>query len=1236
MKHKLGGTVGVASAIGITAAVIVGASVSTRQLLSASRAVTHTHLVLDRLADVLARQTDAETGQRGFLLTGEPRFLDPYTAALSDTSGDIAAVRSLTVDNPAQQRSLDEVQQLSAAKFAELRRTIDLYKTDGPEAALRVVRTEAGRRIMDDLRAAIARMRDREQVLLVSRTAAANANAIRTLLALAALALAASLLAVRFTRSAPPTVPVPAGPPFGVPARSAWVARYGLAAVAVAVAAVLHVEFARAFGSVPLFITFFPAVVIVAGLAGAGPGLVATALSSLILDYYFLPPFHTFAVTSNGDLLGLTIFAGTTLFISLLGGRLQQARSARAVTRQQELLAVTLVSIGQGVIVTDTAGRVTFLNPVAERLTGWPLADAVDRPHTDVFRLVNESTLEAVEAGVDPAIRTGASATLPGGILLVARDGRRIPVDDNLAPVRGADGAVRGVVVVFRDTSEKRAAETALQENRARHDAALASMTDAVFISDAQGNFVEFNDAFASIHRFASKDQCASRLADYRDILDVFLPDGTVAPLEQWAVPRALRGERVANAEYTMRRKDTGETWAGSYSFGPIRDEDGQVVGAVVVGRDVTELKRTREAIQNSERQFRTMADAIPQLAWTARPDGFIDWYSRRWYEYTGTAPGTMEGWGWEAVHDPQTLSEVMRAWTASIATGQPFEMVFPLRRADGQFRTFLTRCEPSRDADGRVVQWIGTNTDIEDLTRADEARGRLAAIVESSDDAILSKRLDGTILTWNAAAERLFGYPAAEVIGGSIMRLVPPDRMDEERAMLDRLALGERCEHIETVRLCRDGRRIDVSLTISPIKDAAGRVIGASKIARDITERKRAQGAVAAAMLVAEEARAAAEAANRSKDQFIAVLSHELRTPLNPVLATATLLLADPRFDADTREQLQVIARNVEFEVCLIDDLLDVTRIQRGAVELKREPVELAAVLRLVAETCGADAAAKRVAVTVDLPDGPCWVDGDAARLRQVFWNLLKNAVKFTPAGGTIGICGRRDADATVVVTITDDGVGIEPAALGKIFDAFEQADGSVSKTFGGLGLGLTISRAMVELHGGTIAAASAGTGRGATFEVRLPQARAPGRLAPAAPAPGPESPAEAVVPLRILLVEDHVDTARVMSRLLRSKGHRVEHAADVSSALGLLKDDVFDLLLSDLGLPDGSGWEIMRSIRTQGSTLPGIALSGYGQDNDVQTSLAAGYSAHLTKPVNIPLLIDKISQIRAGAKAA
>ena len=295
-----------------------------------------------------------------------------------------------------------------------------------------------------------------------------------------------------------------------------------------------------------------------------------------------------------------------------------------------------------------------------------------------------------------------------------------------------------------------------------------------------------------------------------------------------------------SRSEFRIHRRDDGEV-RDIQSVQTVRtNEKGEAEWVIGTNLDITERKQAEAKERESQEQFHTMAEAMPQLAWMAQPDGFITWYNQRWYDYTGTTPQQMEGWGWQSVHDPETLPEVLVRWKASIATANPFEMVFPLRRADGAFRPFLTRVTPLKDQRGRVLRWFGTNTDVHELKRAEEASARLAAIVDSSDHAIIGKDLNGIITSWNHGAERLFGYTEREVIGQSITILIPAELPEEEAGILDTLRRGNPIKHFETTRRRKDGTTVEVSLTVSPIRNSSGEVVGASKIARDITERKR------------------------------------------------------------------------------------------------------------------------------------------------------------------------------------------------------------------------------------------------------------------------------------------------------------------------------------------------------------------------------------------------------------
>jgi len=391
------------------------------------------------------------------------------------------------------------------------------------------------------------------------------------------------------------------------------------------------------------------------------------------------------------------------------------------------------------------------------------------------------------------------------------------------------------------------------------------------------------------------------------------------------------------------------------------------------------------------------------------------------------------------------------------------------------------------------------------------------------------------------------------------------------------------------------------------------------------IAERTRVEEDLRAAKISAERAKATAEEANQAKDHFLAVLSHELRTPLTPVLAAVSLLKRE-QLPERAQERLELIRRNVELQSQLIDDLLDVTRIVRGKVELDRRKIDLFTILERAAEVCRPDLNARRLEFGIDYGPHRYTLEADAARLQQVFWNLIKNAIKFTPLGGCVGLRCRSEP-GQVAVEVNDSGIGIEPGAIGRIFDAFAQAELSITRQFGGLGLGLAISKALVEMHGGTITARSDGLNQGATFTVRLPVVSAGAATEPIAEPGAPE--AQSGKSLSILLVEDHGDTAETMVSLLEIFGHRVQRAGDVAAALDIAARGNFDLLISDLGLPDGSGLDLMRKLRSRGLLWPAIALSGYGQEKDLEQSRNAGFQVHLVKPVGISRLMEVIDSV-------
>ena len=504
-----------------------------------------------------------------------------------------------------------------------------------------------------------------------------------------------------------------------------------------------------------------------------------------------------------------------------------------------------------------------------------------------------------------------------------------------------------------------------------------------------------------------------------------------------------------------------------------------------------------------------------------------------------------------------------------------------------------------------------------------------LAAIVESSDDAIISKDLNGIVRSWNAAAERMFGYAAAEIVGKALRLIIPADRHAEEDEILARLRRGERIEHFETVRRAKDGRLLDVSLTVSPVRDSSGCVVGASKIARDISDQKHA-AAERERLLEAERvARAEAERASRLKDDFVAMVSHELRTPLNAMLGWTQLMTRARNDPAVIARGLDVVARNTRLQAQLISDLLDISRIVAGKLQLDTRTVDLRAIVGQAFETIEEEARTQGVEIEGELDEGASLVWGDPSRLQQVFWNLLSNAIKFTPRGGRVRV-RLRFGGSHAHLEVADNGAGIRADALPHVFDRFHQADRSITRRFGGLGLGLAIVRHLVELHGGQVEAASEGEGKGATFTVTLPvvgdavdHERRKERREATDVSVGLET-------IRLLVVEDEADTLEFLRRLLTTHGATVLTAVNAGEALLLMRDEKPDLLISDIGLPEVDGYDLIQRVRREaspGRDIPAIALTAYARSEDRTRALRAGYQAHIAKPVEPNELLAMIA---------
>jgi PAS domain S-box-containing protein len=792
-------------------------------------------------------------------------------------------------------------------------------------------------------------------------------------------------------------------------------------------------------------------------------------------------------------------------------------------------------------------------------------------------------------------------------------DGTRRLVADHADPLFDATGNCIGVVNVQMDITEQRETQEAAQRREALFRDVADHAPAMMWVTDPDGTCTFLSQTW---YEFTGQTQ-------EEGWMSAIHPEDREAGLVPSAAARARR--EPYRLEYRLLHT-SGEYRRVLSMATPHFDSKGEFLGYIGSVLDTTALKHADESEQSAAQRLQLATEATAIGTWDYFPvsnDLIWDARCKELFGLSPEAPVRYEVF-LAGVHpdDRARADEAVKKALDPEGDGAMDVEYRTIGLENGQERWIRTTGRAFFE--GRVPKrFVGTVQDISDRKKAAEALQHLAAIVESSEDAIISKDLNGTIMSWNRGAERLFGYPAEKAIGKPITMLIPSNRQDEEREILQRIRQGQRVEHYETVRQRKDGSQIDVSLTISPLKDKEGVIIGASKIARNITERKKTEREL-------EHAKEVAEAASRAKDTFLAVLSHELRTPLTPVLMTAAIRERDPDLSQAIQAEMAMIRRNVELETKLIDDLLDLSRITSGKLTLQMELLDLNAAVNQVCDMCRGQIQEKGIQLFVDLDPAIDAVNADASRLQQVLWNVLKNAAKFTPERGTIQVSTSR-GEERAQVQVRDSGIGIAPELLTRIFDAFEQGDVKVTRKFGGLGLGLAISKALVELHGGSIRVESSGAGRGCTVTIEMPTTSLKGAAASVLFANKVEGPRQS---LRLLVVEDHADTALLLKRLLEASGHVVEIAGTVAEALKAAERESFDVLVSDLGLPDGTGCELMRQMRER-HPLKGIAMSGFGTEEDVRRSLEAGFSEHLVKPVDISSLeqaiVDLASQVSA-----
>jgi PAS domain S-box-containing protein len=664
---------------------------------------------------------------------------------------------------------------------------------------------------------------------------------------------------------------------------------------------------------------------------------------------------------------------------------------------------------------------------------------------------------------------------------------------------------------------------------------------------------------------------------------------------------RARAGETVPLPRRALSASDRVTWWEGSLA--PVRLEEGIGLLLSVREEEPPAAAARTEALRVSERVYRAIGEAIDYGVWVCEPDGRNIYASESFLKLVGITQQQCSDFGWGEVLHPDDAERTIAAWKECVRTGGTWDIEHRFRGVDGQWHPVLARGVPVRNDRGEIACWAGINLDI---ARLKEAEARARASEEGLRLALLAGSMatwdwdvPGERVIWNDEHFRMLGYDVGAVVPSyeAWARRVLPEDLPAAEAALRRALDGEGDYNAEFRTVRSDGSHRWIEARGRVDRDPSGRPLRCTGVMIDVTEHRHAVDAL--------------RDADRRKNEFLGVLSHELRNPLAPIRNSIYLLERAAPDSPPAARAREVIRRQTEHLSRLVDDLLDVTRISSGKIELRRTRLDLCELVRAASEDHRSLFVRGAVELRLDLPAERAWVDGDATRLSQVIGNLLQNAAKFTPAGGRV-VVGVRAAGRRAEVFVRDTGVGMEPDQVERMFEPFAQAERSLARTKGGLGLGLALAKGLVELHGGTIRAHSEGPGRGAEFRVALPGASEPSREA------SPGSRAAGGQGRLVLVVEDNVDAGQSLADLLEMQGHRVVLARDGRSGIALARSIRPDVVLCDLGLPDVDGFEVARILRRDEAlrTTRLVALSGYAQAEDQRSARAAGFDAHLSKP--------------------
>ena len=985
---------------------------------------------------------------------------------------------------------------------------------------------------------------------------------------------------------------------------------------------------------------FYPTVFLVAFSAGQWAGIFSTLLSAALAWYVFIPVRWSFEIETTDALVAVAGFVATGILFSVLCERAIRVNRRLMSLQRDALLRHVLDSAADAVVLTRADGICIYANNEAVRLLGREGVPLIGQ------RLEGYLCEQRCEAFDEIRRRLAADGAVRAESCFKRADGALLPMDINASLL--PDG---NQYWSLRDIAAQKETERELVASRTTLQTAYENMTDAFFITDAEGRLVQFNEAFASFHRFSSADQCPKMLSEYTAFLEMYSETMEPLPPAQWPVPRALRGERAVNVEYFIRRSDTGEMWIGAFNCAPIRDAGGWVVGAVVTGRDVTERKRSEENL----RKLSMAVEQSPESVIITNVRGEIEYVNASFSRHSGYLKGDVLGRNPRFLQSGKTPPAAYAGLWGALTRGETWHGEFYNRRKDGSEFIEFASISPIRETDGRITHFLAVKEDITERKRAEmsvrESNERFMTIFRNSPLGIaIGKIPEGTFVDLNPAMEQLIGYTRAEVIGrsGEDFGLWP--EVEKRRGMIERLHNEKVVRNIETCFRSKDGQEVDVSLSACRVEimeepHFIGIVsdIRLQKEALNVLKHHKDELETLVASRTAElvVARDAAEAATRAKSAFLANMSHEIRTPMNGILGTAHLMLRGGPTEKQAG-QLEKILESGQHLLGVINDILDLSKIEAGKLVLEAKDFAVSNLLRGVLAVMSDNVANKGLALKTETTGLPEAARGDSTRLSQILVNYLSNALKFTERGSITlrGFVVAADETGYLVrFEVEDTGIGMSAVQQARIFRTFEQADSSTTRKYGGTGLGLAINRRLAELMNGEVGVVSQ-AGRGSLFWVTVRLAHA-GTIPLAKTASIPTVDAGAGDQLsserRILLVEDDPMNREVAEGLLAQAGLEIDAAVDGAQAIELFARNDYALVLMDVQMPVMDGLDATRAIRKVAGRrhVPILAMTANAFSEDRMNCLDAGMDDFISKPFDPDVLyatLRKWLSVRRG----